>query len=225
MTRQLRLFLRRPVSYALDAFVRGPSNAQAIDALQAWPDWHGRAMALVGPEGVGKTHLARHWAQRTGAVVLERATPQVEAAASRPALVEDVDQGIDEEALFHLINMAAHQGGGLLLTARTPPAQWAASLPDLRSRLNAMPVALIEEPDDEVLEGVLKKFFRERSIRPPKEVYPYLLRRMQRSIPYARDIVERLDEAADAEQRPISRALARQVLEGDDSENLDLFEG
>jgi chromosomal replication initiation ATPase DnaA len=75
MTRQLRLFLRRPVSYALDAFVRGPSNAQAIDALQAWPDWHGRAMALVGPEGVGKTHLARHWAQRTGAVVLERATP------------------------------------------------------------------------------------------------------------------------------------------------------
>jgi chromosomal replication initiation ATPase DnaA len=149
----------------------------------------------------------------------------VEAAASRPALVEDVDQGIDEEALFHLINMAAHQGGGLLLTARTPPAQWAASLPDLRSRLNAMPVALIEEPDDEVLEGVLKKFFRERSIRPPKEVYPYLLRRMQRSIPYARDIVERLDEAADAEQRPISRALARQVLEGDDSENLDLFEG
>jgi chromosomal replication initiation ATPase DnaA len=225
MTRQLRLLLRRPVSYALDAFVRGPSNAHAIDALQAWPNWHGGAMALVGPAGVGKTHLARDWAQRVGAVVLEREAPQVEAAASRPALVEDVDQGIDQEALFHLINMAAHQGGGLLLTARTPPAQWTASLPDLRSRLNAMLVALIEEPDDQVLEGVLKKFFRERSIRPPKEVYPYLLRRMQRSIPYARDIVERLDEAADAEQRPISRALARQVLEGDDSENLDLFEG
>lgn len=225
MTRQLRLMFRRPVSYALDAFVRGPSNAQAIATLDSWPNWHGGALALVGPEGVGKTHLARHWAEAAKAVVLDRSAPEVETATSRPALVEDVDRGVGDEALFHLINMAAHQGGGLLLTARTPPAQWPAALPDLRSRLNALPVAVLEEPDDEVLEGVLKKFFKERSIRPAKDLYPYLLRRMGRSIPDAREIVERLDEAADAEQRPISRALARQILEGDDSENLDLFEG
>lgn len=223
MTRQLRLKLRRPVSYAREAFVPGPSNAAALAALDAWPNWHGRAMALIGPQGVGKTHLARHWAERVGAVILDRQAPQVEAAAGRPALVEDVDQGIEDEALFHLINMAAHEGGGLLLTARTAPAAWPAGLPDLRSRLNALLVAEIEEPDDEVLEGVLRKFFRERSIRPPKEVLPYLLRRMERSIPYAREIVKRLDEAADDEQRPISRALARQILE-DDTENLDLFE-
>lgn len=223
MTRQLRLNLRRPVSYAREAFVPGPSNAAALAALDAWPNWHGRAMALIGPQGVGKTHLARHWAERVGAVILDRQAPQVEAAAGRPALVEDVDQGIEDEALFHLINMAAHEGGGLLLTARTAPAAWPAGLPDLRSRLNALLVAEIEEPDDEVLEGVLRKFFRERSIRPPKEVLPYLLRRMERSIPYAREIVKRLDEAADDEQRPISRALARQILE-DDTENLDLFE-
>ncbi len=223
MTRQLRLKLRRPVSYAREAFVPGPSNAAALAALDAWPNWHGRAMALIGPQGVGKTHLARHWAERVGAVILDRQAPQVDAAAGRPALVEDVDQGIEDEALFHLINMAAHEGGGLLLTARTAPAAWPAGLPDLRSRLNALLVAEIEEPDDEVLEGVLRKFFRERSIRPPKEVLPYLLRRMERSIPYAREIVKRLDEAADDEQRPISRALARQILE-DDTENLDLFE-
>lgn len=223
MTRQLRLKLRRPVSYAREAFVPGPSNAAALAALDAWPNWHGRAMALIGPQGVGKTHLARHWAERVGAVILDRQAPQVEAAAGRPALVEDVDQRIEDEALFHLINMAAHEGGGLLLTARTAPAAWPAGLPDLRSRLNALLVAEIEEPDDEVLEGVLRKFFRERSIRPPKEVLPYLLRRMERSIPYAREIVKRLDEAADDEQRPISRALARQILE-DDTENLDLFE-
>lgn len=224
MTRQLRLKLRRPVSYARAEFVPGPSNAEALAALDAWPRWHGGALALIGPHGVGKTHLARDWAERHGAVVLERETPQVEAAAGRPALIEDVDQGVSDEALFHLINMAARDGGGLLLTARTPPANWRADLPDLRSRLNAMPVAVIEEPDDQVLEGVLRKFFRERSIRPPKEVLPYLLRRMERSIPYAREIVKKLDEVADDEQRPISRALARQILD-DDTENLDLFEG
>jgi hypothetical protein len=46
---------------------------------------------------------------------------------------------------------------------------------------------------------------------------------MERSIPYAREIVRRLDEAADDEQRPISRALARQILDND-MENLDLFD-
>ncbi len=224
MTRQLRLNLRRPVSYAREDFVRGPSNAQAIETLDAWPRWHGGALVLVGPEGIGKTHLARAWAQGAGATVLDPTAPHIESANGRPALMEDLDQGVDEEALFHLINMAARDGGGLLLTARTAPAVWPAALPDLRSRLNALQVAVIEEPDDEVLEGVLRKFFRERSIRPPREVFPYLLRRMERSIPYAREIVKRLDEASDDEQRPISRALAKQLLD-DDTENLDLFEG
>lgn len=224
MTRQLRLELRRPASFARRDFVKGPSNAQAVAALDLWPAWPGGALALFGPSGSGKTHLAREWASRAGAVILDRQSPDIAAAAGHPVLLEDVDQGVDNEALFHLINMAAREGGGLLLTAREAPAAWRAELPDLRSRLNALLLAEIEEPDDEVLEGVLKKFFRERSIRAPKEVYPYLLRRMERSIPYARELVKRLDEAADDEQRPISRMLARQILE-DDSENLDLFDG
>lgn len=223
MARQLRLTLRRPPSFRRDDFVQGPSNLHALERLDAWPNWHLGCLALYGPEGVGKTHLARAWADAAGAVVLDRETPDLAAAAGRPVLVEDVDRGIDDEALFHLINMAGREGAGLLLTARTAPAAWRAQLPDLRSRLNALPAVEIEEPDDQVLEGVLRKFFRERSIRAPRDVYPYLIRRMQRSIPHAREIVRRIDEAADDEQRPISRTLARQILE-DDAENLDLFD-
>ncbi|HVI30877.1 DnaA ATPase domain-containing protein [Phenylobacterium sp.] len=223
MARQLRLGLGRPTSYARDAFVRGPSNAQAWAAVESWPAWHGGCLVLVGPEGVGKTHLASIWARQARAVTLDREAPDVEAAAGRPVLLEDVDRGAPDEALFHLINLAAREGGGLLLTARTMPAAWATALPDLRSRLNALFVAEIEPPDDQVLEGVLEKFFRERSIRPPREVYAYLLRRMERSIPGAREIVRKLDEGVDGEARPISRVLAREILEGD-NQNLDLFE-
>lgn len=212
------------MSYARREFSQGPSNAQAIAALDAWPAWHGGCLVLVGAQGSGKTHLAQAWAAQSRALVLDREATDIAAANGRPVLVEDVDQGVDAETLFHLINMAGHDGGSLLLTARLAPAAWPAQLPDLRSRLNALPVALIEEPDDQVLEGVLRKFFRERSIRPPKDVFPYLLRRMERSIPAAREIVKKLDEAADEEQRPISRALARQILE-EDTDNLDLFDG
>lgn len=224
MMRQLRLELRRPVSFAREEFVTGPSNAQAVATLDAWPRWPVGALALIGPEGAGKTHLARGWAQSVDAVVIDRLSPDILAAEGRPVLLEDVDQGIDDEALFHLINIAGRSESGLLLTARSAPAGWTTALPDLRSRLNALMVAEIEEPDDEVLEGALRRFFRERSIRPPQDIFPYLLRRMERSIPYAREIVKRLDEAADHEQRPISRLLARQILE-DDMENLDVLEG
>jgi chromosomal replication initiation ATPase DnaA len=155
--------------------------------------------------------------------MLDHRAPDIGLAEGRPVLLEDADRSPPGEALFHLINMAAREDAGLLMTARTPPAVWPAALPDLRSRLNALPVAEIEEPDDAVLEGALRKFFRERSIRPTEEVFPYLLRRMERSIPHARAIVKRLDEAADEAQRPISRALARQILE-DANQNLDLFE-
>jgi len=214
MARQLRLTLGQPPSQGREAFVAGASNAQALAAIDAWPRWPGGALALVGPEGVGKSHLARAWAEMADAVVQDRHRPDIAAADGRPALLEDVDRGVSEEALFHLINLAPREGGGLLLTARTPPAAWPAALPDLRSRLNALYVAEIEEPDDEVLEGLLRRFFRARNIRPGEDVYQYLLRRIERSAVTARDIVQRLDEAPD-ELKPVSRVLARQLLESD----------
>ncbi|MGH6970361.1 MAG: chromosomal replication initiator DnaA, partial [Caulobacteraceae bacterium] len=142
-------------------------------------------------------------------------------AMGRPVLVEEAEHA-HAETLFHLINMAG-ASGGLLLTSRVDPRVWPADLPDLRSRLNALPTVEIGEPDDAVLEGVLRKFFRERNIRPAEDVYPYILRRIERSVRMAREVVNRLDEAADAEGRDITRALARQVLEAEDG-TAPLFE-
>lgn len=220
MARQLRLSLDREAAPTFANFVRGPSNAEAVAAVRAWPAWRDGCLALVGPKGVGKSHLARAWAESAHALILDPEAPDVAAAAGRPVLLEDADRGVSTEGLFHLINVAARPGSGLLLTARTLPASWPTALPDLRSRLNALPVAEIEPPDDAVLEGVLRKFFRDRNIRPPEEVYPYLLARMPRSIPDAEQVVRRLDEAGDEGFRPVTRVLARQILE--DEGKLDL---
>lgn len=210
------------MSYAREDFVCSPSNEEARAALDAWPQWPGGALALVGAAGGGKTHLAREWALRAKAVRLGDGTVDFDALRGRPVLLEDADRGIPEETLFHLLNMAG-ETRGLLITARTRPSAWSAKLPDLRSRLNALFVAEIGVPDDTVLEGVLRKFFRDRNIKPADDVYPYLLRRIERSVPAALDIVIRLDESADAEQRDITRTLARQILENEDT-TLNLFE-
>src|SRR4051794_36806724 len=104
MARQLRLSLKRPAPYTREGFILGASNAQAAAAVDAWPAWPGGALVLVGPEGVGKPPLARAWAASHKAAVLDRASPDLSAADRRPVLVEDVDRGIEAEALFHLIN-------------------------------------------------------------------------------------------------------------------------
>ncbi len=223
MNRQLRLQLGSPPSYRREDFIVSSSNAEAVRALGAWPAWHAGLLALVGPEGSGKTHLAQAWRESCGALALEpgAAPRDLHDLVGRPVLMEDADRS-DPETLFHLINMAAQPGAGLLLTARTAPASWPSPLPDLRSRLNALPVAELWPPDDDLLERVLQKFFRERHIRPSDDVFAYLVRRMERSVPVALAMVEKLDEASDAEHRPVSRALARQILEDGDG-TPDLF--
>ncbi len=226
MNRQFRLKLDRTEIFRREDFAVSPANADAVRALDAWPAWPGGTLALIGPEGSGKSHLAQTWAAAAGAAILP-AKGRVELGElnGRPVLYEDADRdrARRDEILFHLFNMAALAGAGLLITGRTPPSTWSTQVPDLRSRLNAAPVALIDEPDDAILENMLRKFFRERNIRPTEDVFPYLLRRMERSAPQAREMVRRLDEAADAEGRPVSRALARQILEAD-PQTLNLFD-
>ncbi|MFM1960504.1 MAG: hypothetical protein RL588_2021 [Pseudomonadota bacterium] len=211
-----------PLFRARGEFVVSPGNAGARARLEAWPAWSGGCLVLVGPEGCGKSRMAEDWAAVSGALALDPMRPDTACARDRPVLLEDVDRGFCEEGLFHLINLAP-VSGGLLMTARTPPASWPVRLPDLRSRLKAAEAALIEGMDDAVLTRVIEDFLRARGIRPSADLAPYLVRRIDRSVAAARDVVERLHEASGPDHRPVSRALAREIL-GDETENLDLFD-
>lgn len=224
MAAQLRLKLDNAAPFRREDYLASPSSAAALQLLDQWPNWRGGALALIGPAGSGKTHLATAWAGQVGArivVAQELDAAKLAELAGAPVLLENADEAGLGELLFHLINLATRAGGGLLLTARTPPKAWPADLPDLRSRLNALPVALLAEPDDTVLIGLLEKFFRERNIRPTDDLLPYLARRIERSAASAWGMVVKLDEAADALHRPVSKALAREILEKDAGEETD----
>ena len=215
LARQLRLDLGKSPSYARQDFVTSRSNEAAVAAVDSWPLWPGGKLALVGPAGCGKTHLARVWADKVGAVMPEPGAIEAPAAGAAPILLEDADRGIEENALFHLMNMA-DTGAGLLITCRTAPAGWPSGLADLRSRLNALTVAQIEPPDDAVLLGLMKKLFSERNIEPRIGVDAYILSRIERSAPAVHDIVRRIDELAGTEKREITRALVSRIVQSDE---------
>jgi chromosomal replication initiation ATPase DnaA len=217
---QLRLELEHPASFSRDRFVVSASNRDAVQTVDSWSGEIGGALALIGPAGSGKTHLASAWAERTGAVRLSAHTLADEKFEfiTGPMLLDSADVAAHGEAFFHLLNKAAQPGNALLLTGRAPPSSWPVQVQDLRSRLNALPVAQLLEPDDAILNGVLVKLFLERSIRPPQDLLAYLVRRIERSVPAAQAIVVALDEAAAAEHRAVSRSLARELLKDDRAE-------
>jgi chromosomal replication initiation ATPase DnaA len=231
LSTQFKLPLASPLTHGREDFAVSPSNGEAVARLDAWPDWAEGRLVLVGPAGCGKSHLARAWAAAVGAVVVEAADPDaasvdLSALRGRPVLVEDADRralggAVSDEALFHILNMAGVDGGTVLLTGRTAPLAWSAGVADLRSRLNALSVAEIPEPDDVVLEAVLRRAFAAAWWKPEPDLYPYLLARLPRSAAEAQAAAALLAEAAADGRRELTKALAREVLEGFEGDELE----
>jgi len=214
--RQLALALDHAESYAREDFLAGPSNQAALALIDAWPDWPARAVALIGPEGSGKTHLATIWAAAAGARVVSAhglgdVDPRV-ALATGALVVEDAHGVNDERALFHLINMAREDDAFLLLTARTTPSLWPAAVADLISRLRAMPVVAMRAPDDALLRGVIVKLAADRQLQLDDGVVGYLSNHIERSFAAARAAVIAMDREALRQGRSPSRVLAAELF-------------
>lgn len=215
--RQLALALPHAESLTRDNFLEGSANAQALALIDAWPDWPNRVMMLVGPEGSGKSHLASIWAAEAGArsVAAHTLTPSnVPGELATGALVvDDLDPAsFDERALFHLLNLAREDGAHILLTGRVQPSSFAVTLHDLRSRLRAVPVVMLTPPDDLLFRALIVKFCADRQMTVDEGIVSYLSTRIERSFAAARRTVELLDEEGLRLRRPVTRALAAELL-------------
>ena len=222
MIRQLPLDLPHRPNYAEEDFLAAPSNREALALLGLWPDWPHRLLVLTGPPGAGKSHLGAIWARRAGATVVP--AQKLELAAlpdlvKAPALlVEDADRprlpenDLREKELFHLINLAIERGAFMLITARRAPDAWGLRTRDLLSRLRRAPIVAIQEPDEAFLRAILVKLFQDRQIKVDANLIDYLALRLERSFAAAQRIVAALDAEGLARGRPVTRALAGQLL-------------
>lgn len=186
-------------------------NQDAYAMVSRWPQWPHPVAMVTGPPGSGKSHLARIFRERTGAVLVGGAQLTAEdalALARRPVVVDDAHLA-DERALFHLINAVHAAASGLLLVGLRRPG---AGLADLASRLQAMPQVALRPPDDALMRGVLAAAFIARQLPADPAVITFLLGRMERTLHAARRVVAAIDHAGLAERKGPTRPLAARIL-------------
>ena len=215
--RQLAFALPHAESLTRDNFLEGPANAAGVALIEGWPEWPDRIMLLAGAEGSGKSHLAAIWAEQAGArsTAAHALTPaNVPGELATGALVvEDLrSQNFDERALFHLLNLAREDQAYVLITAREPPSALQVELRDLRSRLRVVPVVPLLPPDDQLFRALIVKFCADRQLAIDEALVSYLATRIERSYAAARQAVEFLDREALRLCRPVTRALAAELL-------------
>ena len=214
---QLVFDLPHRAALGAEDFLVSDCNLAAVRLIDAWPGWQNNVQLLIGPPSSGKTHLVRVWQALSGAPVVvpeHLDIGKIDAMGEgAPLAVEDADRlPYDEKALFHLLNLAREKGLFVLLTARAAPRGWNAKLPDLASRLAALPVVEIGAPDEALLRTVMLKHFADRQLDIDPKVLEFLAVRVDRSLQAAEAAVEAVDRAALASGRKITRQLVADAL-------------
>lgn len=215
--KQLVLDLPHREALGSEDFLVSSNNEAAVDLVDSWPEWTAKGAIVVGPTGSGKSHLTHVWRLKSGAETISGATINehviVLLRKHGAIAIEDIDKGIsDERIFFHILNLLREKGYALLVTSSIAPGDLKISLPDLRSRLVALPIVYIKPPDTELLKAVMIKLFSDRQLVVEPHVVNFLSLHMERSFEALRNIVEACDRLALSKQRNVTRAVAAEVL-------------
>ena len=215
-TRQLALALDHTEARGEADFLVGDGNRLAHGRIMAFPAWSEPVTLLVGPAKSGKSHLARIFADRSGAgfAGVDDLGALAAAGGRAPIIVEDVDRlGYDEVGLFHLLNQSLREQRPILLTAREDVAQWTLATDDVRSRARRATAFTLELTDDIQLSQMFVKLFGDRQIKVDPKIIGYLVARMERSAEEAVLLADLMDRLALAKGSALTRNIAAEALD------------
>lgn len=221
--RQLPLGIRLQDRAVFASYLAG-GNLAALSAARQTAAGQGALLYLHGIDGTGKSHLLQAiCAAVPGSAYLplkqlkDHGPDVLDGAAQLAAVaVDDVDAVAGDAGwelkLFSLYNDCLSNGTRLAVAASTPALHLELRLPDLRSRLAAMPQFALRPLDEVQQREALRLRAAQRGIDLPDETILFLQRRFVRDMGPLHQLLDRLDLASLQQQRRLTVPFIREIL-------------
>ena len=233
-------------AFPFDSYIAGPSNEVVLSAARdviAKPGKKYNPLVIVGKSGLGKTHLLNaiglELSRKKGAIIACLSTQgfvdeliaaidgnrvdwwRARYRRATALLLDDIQllagKERTQEELFNLFNQFLDADRQLIFTAPAHPNTLEGLEERIISRLEGGLVAEVSEPDKELRRNALERFLKSQHLPMDVALLDYLADRPTDSVRSLTGIVQRVVEAAAAQDAPVNAGLARDVLEGSPS--------
>ena len=196
---------------AIDDFFVSTSNKKAYSFILN-NKIDNKKILLIGPNKSGKTHLGKIWQKNNNAVSYEN-NFEIILNYKKNIFIDDFLKNINEEKIFHLINHCSINKLTILLTSNKEVFEHNFLLKDLVSRLKTFNLLRINLPDDDLIINLIIKLLHDKQIIiKNKEIFHYILKRIERSYEEIFLLIENIDKLSLEKKRELTIPLIKKLL-------------
>ena len=194
-------------NYNPDDFYVSRNNVQASEVINIWPSWFNNSAIIYGRRKSGKTHLANIWKKKANAefIDLDSQVHFRKINIKRNLIIDNFHNlsGSEEENFFHFYNQSINKKYYILMLIdqdRSPQIQ----LKDLKSRISSCTSATIEDPDDNLVNALIVKFFQDQQIIVDPTVVSFIVKRIERNYEAIDSFLKKIDNLSIEKKSKIS---------------------
>ena len=197
-------------------FYVSKSNEFAFKLLNSWPKWEKNFVNLIGEKFSGKTHLINIFLEKFKGIKIEANEIDNEFLKKikvfENIIIENLNDKIDENLLFTLLNIIDQDNKYIILTSKNPIVDYPFKLNDLNSRSKNFLLCNIEKPGDDLMFALILKNLSDRQISIDKKLVDFIIKRIDRSYGKIFDFIYKIDKISLKRKKPIDFKIIKEAL-------------
>ena len=206
MTGQLIFDLPTSENYNPQDYFVSSSNNNAAKLIKIFPEWHNNGIVIFGPAKSGKTHIAHIWKSMANANLYDfKSNFDINKININGNCIFDNFDCItekDEKSLFQIYNDIIKNKKFILILSGND--KFSVKLRDLKSRIEALNSAILNNPDDKLIHAIVLKFFHDNQIIVAPDVINFILNRISRNFNEIQIFLNKLNDLSIKHKSKIS---------------------
>ena len=197
-------------------FYVSKSNEFAFKLLNSWPKWEKNFVNLIGEKFSGKSHLINIFLEKFKGIKIDANEIDNEFLKKikifENIIIENLNDKIDENLLFTLLNIIDQDNKYLILTSKNPIVNYSFKLNDLNSRSKNFLLCNIDKPGDDLIFALILKNLSDRQISIDKKLVDFIIKRIDRSYGKIFDFIYKIDKISLKRKKPIDFKIIKEAL-------------